>query len=566
MITIVPITTFYDHLTRWEIFDGVDGVTVSPEMFPIMFKSMIQKLNSNEYIYIVDLSLFKSDFIIALNDCGFEFDNNNPKITDLENGKIKYLIGGENATFYNATIKWHGKKIEIFDANNYFPDRNKVLKSWGRHDKQRNARAYHRAFTDLHNIMGECKYHPMTISACAKQVLNRFQKFRLDNAHQIPVDGYETLENYIRPSYHGGICALKESYKEYGAGIVLDINSLYPYIMRYYPMPYNNPVLHQGAPDRETIRLTNSGSLYFWIHIRASFKLKKNHVACVRASGDSALLYPDGWLESSDWVDRATGEITHKTKKGNLVLCELFLTCTDFSLFLKSYDIEKIEYIDYMTMGTTKHLFADTIDYLYAIKNDSDDGRRAMAKILMNSISGNMARRTDYTNYYIKMTSQGVRYECKKYMGQTPSYVYIGSAITSYARQIIINAIITNYDRWIYSDTDSLHLTGHDIPDGLIISDALGAYKIEHTFERSIYYKLKMYGMFENNKYDFRLAGIPRNDTRDMMEKINADLPQDDFLMSILNIPLSVNIKRGQGFTYLYETTEVYINDLEEFK
>ena len=50
------------------------------------------------------------------------------------------------------------------------------------------------------------------------------------------------------------------------------------------------------------------------------------------------------------------------------------------------------------------------------------------------------------------------------------------------------------YDRYIYSDTDSLHLMGTDIPENIEVnSTKLGAWKLEHEFTRGRYIKAKTY-------------------------------------------------------------------------
>ena len=574
MITISPVIT-YSGLTAWELYNGEMGMTTSPELFPMLFKKYIEKIYSNTYIYIVDLTTFRDDFIKLLSNLGFTYTDENVSLKDLPEKHAKYLIGGQNATIYDITIKYYGKKIEILDANNFFPDRDKVLKTWQKHDSQSTARAYYRAFCDLFEIVGKMKTTPMTISACSKKIFQKQSKLKLQDANNIRVGDY-TLEQFCRHAYHGGFCEAKEYNQMYDKGVILDVNSLYPYVMRYYPMPCGVPEYGTGKLSKEKVRLYNAGKLYFFIHIKASFKLKPGKVPCVRTSEEQKLMFEDGWMNTSDYVNKRTGEIFHEIG-GKLVLCDLYLTCTDFELFLKSYDIEMIEYIDYVTMTTSNQIFANTIDYLYEIKQNADGGRRQMAKILMNAISGNMARKSDYTNYYIKsIKDDGVNYVCDEYQGQTASYIYIGAAITSYARKIIIDSIGKYYDRWVYSDTDSLHLLGN-IPDDIHISDKLGDFKVEHEFDRAVYYKHKMYGFLENGKYDFKLVGIPKSDTKELLKKINCENDSlewyDTAICSVLDplkrlymVPIDVRYRFGKYFKYEYEDGQVYIDDMEDYK
>lgn len=564
MIIVTPITTF-DGSTKWELFDGVDGNTVSPELFPVMFKTKIGRIKENESVFISGLTTFRDDFILLIKSLGYDYTDENKKLCDMSEHETKYLIGGENGTVFNIVVKQKGKKIEFLDADNFFPDRENVMKTWGRHDAQRVARAYFRAFINLFEIIGTPKYTPLTISGASRNYLKKHNPLELMDANKTEIAPGVTLESFCRPSYHGGLCAHKKINYMYPFGIVLDINSLYPYVMRYYPMPYGSPEYHKGAPSKQIIKDTNKGILYFFIHIKASFQLKPGCVPCVRASEVEYLTHNEGWLESSDWVDWETGEVKHRRKNGDLVTCELTLTCTDFTNFIKSYDIEKIEYIDYVTMSTNSYIFKDTIDSLYQIKENSDGGRRKMAKILMNAISGNMARKPDYTNFKFTIDDGHVNYTATKYAGETASYVYIGSAITSYARQILINLIINNYDRWIYSDTDSLHLLGDFIPDGVTISDKLGDFKVEHQFEYACYYKHKMYGFYKKDDgFIFKLAGVPKNDIKEFCKGINeAHLPPG-YLMDAKDEYIPVKFKKGVDFHFVYEPGSMTIADIKD--
>lgn len=564
MIIITPITTF-DGSTKWELFDGVDGNTVSPELFPMVFKSKIGHIKKNESVFISGLTTFRDDFILLIKSMGYDYTDENKKLCEMSNCETKYLIGGENGTVFNIVIKQGSAKIEILDADNFFPDRENVMKTWGRHDAQRVARAYYRAFMNLFEIIGSPKYTPLTISGASRNYLKKHNPLELIDANKTEVAPGITLEGFCRPSYHGGLCAHKETNFLYSSGIVLDINSLYPYVMRYYPMPYGAPEYHTGAPTKQIVNDTNKGLLYFFIHIRASFKLKPGHVPCVRASEVEYLTHNEGWLESSDWVDWETGEIKHRRKNGDLVTCELTLTCTDFVNFIKSYDIEKIVYIDYITMTTNNYIFRDTIDSLYQIKENSDGGRRKMAKILMNAISGNMARKPDYTNFKFSIKDGKINYTATKYAGETASYVYIGAAITSYARQILINLIANNYDRWIYSDTDSLHLLGDSIPDGINLSDKLGDFKIEHRFDNACYYKHKMYGFYKSSDgFIFKLAGVPKNDIKDFCKTLNESGVSAQYLIDAKNEQIPVNFKKGVNFYFVYEQGSMIISDIKD--
>lgn len=73
-------------------------------------------------------------------------------------------------------------------------------------------------------------------------------------------------------------------------------------------------------------------------------------------------------------------------------------------------------------------------------------------------------------------------------------YTAMSSFITAYARKVTITAIVNNLDRFIYADTDSIHLNGWDDPKDLFIHDSeFGAWKLEGFFEDSKFLRAKTY-------------------------------------------------------------------------
>ena len=58
------------------------------------------------------------------------------------------------------------------------------------------------------------------------------------------------LDDDIRRAYKGGYVYLKPGYKDrYGLqGLTLDVNSLYPWAMRYNILPYGYPMFFEGKP------------------------------------------------------------------------------------------------------------------------------------------------------------------------------------------------------------------------------------------------------------------------------------------------------------------------------
>lgn len=119
---------------------------------------------------------------------------------------------------------------------------------------------------------------------------------------------------------------------------------------------------------------------------------------------------------------------------------------------------------------------------------------------------------------------------------RTPVYIPVASFITAYARNKTIRSAQKVYDRFIYADTDSLHLTGLEYPEDLEIHDTkLGAWAHESTFIRAKFIKPKTYIEDNGDFLDVKACGMPDNIKR-------MKLP-----MTILKLDLRVTINYNQS-------------------
>jgi hypothetical protein len=89
-----------------------------------------------------------------------------------------------------------------------------------------------------------------------------------------------------------------------------------------------------------------------------------------------------------------------------------------------------------------------------------------------------------------------VRYQLQPPEIRDAVYIPVGAFITSIARNKTIRAAQLCHDKglFIYSDTDSLHLLGSEIPAELEIdANKLGAWKLETVFSKARYLRAKCY-------------------------------------------------------------------------
>lgn len=281
------------------------------------------------------------------------------------------------------------------------------------------------------------------------------------------------LDNEIRRAYKGGFTYLNPRYKNQRikAGITLDVNSLYPSVMYYELLPYGYPIFFEGEYQYD-----KNFPLYI-IRVRACFKLKKKHIPTVQLKNNFRFV-PTEYLESSE------GEIV-----------EFTLTSVDLELMKDHYEFEFIEYVYGWKFKGMRGIFKKYIDFWGHIKETTTGAMRQLAKLMLNSLYGKFATNPRSKQKIPYLDESGVvKYTLSDDELRDPVYTAVGAFITAYARNKTIRSAQAVYDRFIYADTDSLHLKGFEIPDGLDVHPTrLGAWKNEGEFIDSLFIRAKTY-------------------------------------------------------------------------
>ena len=341
-----------------------------------------------------------------------------------------------------------------------------------------------------------------------------------------------SVDDDIRAAYKGGFtwCNPRYAGKDIGQGVVLDVNSLYPWAMYDTLLPYGYPVYFEGKPETD-----DKYPLYI-ARIRCAFKLKKDKIPTIQVKG-SKIFKGTEYLKSS--------EIKIDGRK-ELVEIDLTLTNVDLELFLDQYEIVgEIEYISGFKFKGQRGMFKEYIDFWMHVKATAPKGsaQRAIAKLMLNSLYGKFASTCRKWNKIPVMCPDGVvRYYCKneplrdkrgniifdeksRIMWKRdqegriehiepniddPIYTPVAAFITAYAREKTIRTAQSVYHRFIYADTDSLHLVGPELPEGLEIHPtALGAWDHEKTFDRGRFIRAKTYIEEVDGRLEVTCAGMP---------------------------------------------------------
>ena len=190
--------------------------------------------------------------------------------------------------------------------------------------------------------------------------------------HLFPKLSLETDED-LRKGYKGGFTYLNPLYKEkeVGNGSVLDVNSLYPYVLRYKPMPYGEPLYYEGEYKEDKIY-----PLYMQM-IVCEFRIKKNKIPTIQIKKSRIFL-------SNEYI----------RDSGDEPIC-LVLTSVDLKLFLEQYDVINLKYICGWKFKQKEGIFDEYIDKWIERKikatKEGNKGQRTLAKLMLNSLYGKFA-------------------------------------------------------------------------------------------------------------------------------------------------------------------------------
>lgn len=331
----------------------------------------------------------------------------------------------------------------------------------------------------------------LTIGSCAlkwyKATTRYFKNY-------FPVPDYDSD---LRQGYRGGWTFANPVFQgqEIGEGDVYDINSLYPWVMQDPDclLPYGTGVWFKGEykPDK-----------FFPIyvqHLSCQFELKPKHVPTIQIKGDPR-------FKATEYLASSHGCIV-----------DLCLTSVDLKLFLEHYEVFNVEYHSGWKFRGKGAIFKDYVNYWtqnkIKAKSEGNYALYIISKLMLNSLYGKFATspRADIKEPIV--TADGsVKWQIIKQDPKTPVYLPVGMFVTAWARNKTVRAAQANIERFLYADTDSLHLIGHEPPKGLEIDPyKLGAWDHEASFKRAKYLHAKCYyeDMYAEEYQDKDYKGDP---------------------------------------------------------
>lgn len=347
------------------------------------------------------------------------------------------------------------------------------------HDVQIPARALYQNF--------EQNLSKMTIGANAMDFFKR-QMGKKRFKYFFPTLSLEADAD-IRKSYRGGFTYVNPEYagKTVGPGISVDYNSMYPSVMKKYPYPCGVPVLFHGryVPD-ETYPL-------YVQRMVVEFQLKPDGIPCIQLKGK-------GFYGEHEYVRETVFPV------------EITVTSVDWEIMQRMYDIDVISYEGGYKFMSRRGMFDEYIDYWGHVKETSEGGMRQLAKLMLNNLYGKFATNPDVTSKRPVMVDNVVHYVLGDAEYRDPVYLPVGTFCTAYARRELLFAIMDNRERFVYCDTDSMHLLGAEAPSNIPIHDKeLCHWKVEGTFTKAKHLRTKAYIWDLNGEFSVTCAGMPDN-------------------------------------------------------
>lgn len=516
------------HVWAWALceVDDLSNVYIGTDIYDFM--DMCEQLRDNLRVYFHNLK-FDGQFIIS-----WLFQNEFQLVTDSRDRATKTFktMISDEGLYYAIEVIFYKKgknikKVTFYDSMKLLPmSVEKIANSFhlpiskGKIDyAAHNDLPYGSPLTEEEKeyIINDVKIVAHAIDFFQKQGLDRITIGSCAMSEYKKLIGQRAFDRYfpvlhhhddIKQSYRGGFTYVNPKFagKTLGNGVVLDVNSLFPWVMRTKLLPHGTPIFFRGKYEPDELY-----PLYTQM-FTCEFELKPGKIPTIQ--------------------DRRFGS-TYITSSNDeqMTLC---LNSVDLELFLENYEIfNPVWHNGWKFMGTNG-LFDEYVDKWSDAKiqarKDENWGLYMIAKLFLNSLYGKFGTSRTRRSKIPYMDGDVVAYKDTDPEQTDGVYVAMASFITSYAREKTIRAaqqICDDYAagrskiQFCYADTDSLHCVSedHSLPEGLHIDKyELGAWKYESRFNRAKFLRAKCYienstEKVEDLKAEYKLkvtvAGMP---------------------------------------------------------
>lgn len=462
----------------------------------------------DEKVWFHNLKFDSDPITIWLFEHGWRYKE---KRKELEDRQFSTLIS-DMGQYYSMTLMYNGSKITILDSMKVLPmSVENIAKSFGLNQSKLeiNYNEYRAPGHILTEQETEYVKADVQIVAQALHIQHMHGLTRMtqgSNAlhdYKKKVGGYKRFDKLfpqieyaydhdIRQAYRGGYVYVNPKYqdKPIDGGLVFDVNSLYPDRMRNCLLPYGQPVKYEGKYIEDRVH-----PLYVQC-IRCDISVKKCHLP--------SIMIKNMRYGSNEYIEDTEGEEV-----------VIYLTSTDLKLMYEQYDVHSIEYLGGYKFKGAHGLFDEYIEFWMKQKAEAtktgNKGLRQLSKLMLNALYGKFGLNPDVRSKHPYLEDRKVKFYVGAKEQRKPIYIPMAVFITAEARYKTITSAQRLYDRFVYADTDSLHLQGTELPNTLEIDDTrLGAWAHEATFEKGKFIRQKTYIETINGEDHITCAGMPK--------------------------------------------------------
>lgn len=324
----------------------------------------------------------------------------------------------------------------------------------------------------------------MTITSLSMKIFRK--KYLDDRKFHIGIPN-RNQDTFIRRGYYGGHV---DVYKPYGENLYYyDINSLYPYVMKNYPMPSGVPVWHNNLED---------------VKLDDLFGFFEAYVVCPSTIEHPFLPYKDKFGTLIFPTGRFIGVYYSEELKYARELGYKIIPLRGYMFQKKASPFEGFISDLYKSRLEAKKSGDQAMSFVYKILMNSLYGRfginpeSIVTEICTQEQLGELLERETFQsaekltdNYYIvSYITNSLSIGDDDWKAPKMSAVHIAAAITASAR-IHMYKHIASPDCY-YTDTDSIVL-GSPLPDDLVSSTEMGKFKMEYKVNQGFFLAPKCY-------------------------------------------------------------------------
>jgi len=468
------------------------------------FLSRVRNKPSGSIVFFHNLAYDGPLIVVALLRMGYTLDADT-SFRKPKAGTFRAMVSDTGAWYQVSVTFQHGNRNIIFrdslkiipfsvdDVGEALQTKHRKLTGTIDYQKQRpvgyepTPKEYEYAANDV-LVMAEAIYHltqaevdltrSITIgSACMREFKRTIGKKAYDGLF-IPLP--RQVDRSLRESYRGGWCYVNRDNHLISRnqcvdlthsaekGQTYDVNSLYPFAMYQKRFPV-------GPPRRVSSSDLWNTDEEFIVRLRADFYVKPGHLPFIQLKGSFM-------FAENEYVKDTNGPE------------EITLTRPDWELFQEQYECRTLEVLDLWVFSAVVGPFDEYIEYWYEKKATADNPvDRLIAKLMLNNLYGKLAQSWERASGVPEFDEEGVlRLRSVEQVSESGGYIPAGAYITAYARGVTVRAAQANYDRFLYSDTDSIHMVGAAV--GITVDpDALGAWDHEATWDLARFVRQKTY-------------------------------------------------------------------------